>query len=311
MITAQQSKIGENTMVIDKMDKIYRLLQLHERLSRGETIVKSDVLAEFGIPDKTFQRDIDSLRNYYFEQGGRQLVYERKGNYYHLVESPEQLTKQEIFAVCKVLMESRAFNKAEFNGIISKLLHQCEPASKKAVQSLIANERVNYIPLQHGKAIIELLWSLGENIKSQNVVRFNYKRLDNMVHSREVKPVGIMFSEFYFYLIGFMADGSKKFPTVFRIDRISGLEQLEQRFSIPYAKRFSEAEFRKRVQFMYAGELRTVRFLYRGSLEALFDRLPTAQVEQQTDKGTIIRAETYGDGIYMWLRSQGDRVEML
>ena len=133
-------------MVIDKMDKIYRLLQLHERLSRGETIVKSDVLAEFGIPDKTFQRDIDSLRNYYFEQGGRQLVYERKGNYYHLVESPEQLTKQEIFAVCKVLMESRAFNKAEFNGIISKLLHQCEPASKKAVQSLIANERVNYIP---------------------------------------------------------------------------------------------------------------------------------------------------------------------
>lgn len=110
-------------MVIDKMDKIYRLLQLHERLSRGETIVKSDVLAEFGIPDKTFQRDIDSLRNYYFEQGGRQLVYERKGNYYHLVESPEQLTKQEIFAVCKVLMESRAFNKAEFNGIISKLLH--------------------------------------------------------------------------------------------------------------------------------------------------------------------------------------------
>lgn len=89
-----------------------------------------------------------------------------------------------------------------------------------------------------------------------------------------------MFSEFYFY------------------------------FEIPYRDRFNDGEFRKRVQFMYSGELKTVRFKYSGVLEAILDKLPTAKILSE-DKGTyVISAETYGDGIYMWLRSQGDKAEI-
>ncbi len=120
-----------------------------------------------------------------------------------------------------------------------------------------------------------------------------------------------MFSEFYFYLIGFMADDSKEFPTVFRVDRIIDFKKQDARFHIPYTERFSEVEFRKRVQFMYSGELRIVRFRYKGHLEAVLDRLPTAQVETHAEDGAIIKAEAYGDGIYMWLRSQGDKIEIL
>jgi hypothetical protein len=46
-------------------------------------------------------------------------------------------------------------------------------------------------------------------------------------------------------------------------------------------------------------------------LEAVLDRLPTAIVEKKTDHGVIIRAEVYGNGVDIWLRSQGDKVEML
>jgi predicted DNA-binding transcriptional regulator YafY len=284
---------------------------MHERLSRGEVIVKEETLSEFGVPTKTFQRDIDSLREYYACQGGRDLVYERKDNCYRLKERADKLTKQEVFALCKVLIESRAFNKAEFNSIIAKLLHQCDASACKAVKALIANEQVNYLPLQHGKPLVDTLWELAESVAAQTIIRFSYKRIDGVIRNHEVKPAGIMFSEFYFYLIGFMADDSKPFPTVFRVDRMSGIERLEKRFTIPYLERFSEAEFRKRVQFMYSGELRTVRFLYRGHIEALLDRLPTAQIEKRTDDGAVIRAEAYGSGINMWLRSQGDKVEML
>jgi predicted DNA-binding transcriptional regulator YafY len=238
----------------EKTDKVFRLLQMHERLSKGEPIVKGSALAEFGVPDKTFQRDIDSLRLYYAEHGGGDLVYDRKSNRYRLSAPPDKLTKREVFAVCKVLIESRAFNQQEFNSIITKLLQQCEAAEGKAVKSLIANEQV---------------------------------------------------------MVGDMADGSKPFPTVFRVDRMSRVERQSERFSVAYSERFSEAEYRKRVQFMYAGELRIVRFHYRGNLEAVLDRLPTAQIEQHTDDGAIIRAEAFGSGIDMWLRSQGDRVEVL
>ena len=87
---------------------------------------------------------------------------------------------------------------------------------------------------------------------------------------------------------------------------------LNEHFHVPYAARFEEGEFRKRVQFMFGGELRTIKFRYKGlNLEAVLDRLPTAEVIEQDESGYLIRAEVYGSGIDMWLRSQGDNVEVV
>ena len=73
-----------------------------------------------------------------------------------------------------------------------------------------------------------------------------------------------------------------------------------------------EGEFRKRVQFMYPGRLQNIRIRYTGaSVDAILDRLPTAKVLSQDHGAAIIEAEVYGNGIVMWLLSQGDRVEVL
>lgn len=295
----------------NKSDKACRLLQMNERLSKGEVIFKDKAIEEFCIPPKTFQRDIDSLRLYYTEHNNGELIYDRKLNCYKIVAKPSKLTKEEIFAVCKVIIESRAFNKEEFNEIITKLLCLCEVTESKEVKSVIANEQVNYIPLHHSTPLVKRLWELAECEKEQRIIKMTYKRADKTVNTYEVKPVGILFSEFYFYLIGFMADDSKPFPTTFRIDRIVDFLPTEQKFEVPYSKKFSETEFRKRVQFMYGGELRVVRFLYQGILEAVLDRLPTARIEKQTEEGVVIRAEAYGNGIDMWLKSQGENVKIL
>ena len=63
-------------------------------------------------------------------------------------------------------------------------------------------------------------------------------------------------------------------------------------------------------------KLRTVKFEYRGILEVVQDRLPTAEVVEYekmkdgTEKYTIT-AEVYGKGIDMWLKSQGDKVRVV
>lgn len=69
---------------------------------------------------------------------------------------------------------------------------------------------------------------------------------------------------------------------------------------------------------MYGGELRKVRFEYTGvDAEAVLDRLPTAVIEstrngeKKNEKVYVIRAEVFGDGIDMWLRSQGERVKVI
>jgi len=77
-------------------------------------------------------------------------------------------------------------------------------------------------------------------------------------------------------------------------------------------KRFQEGEFRKRVQFMFSGELATVKFwCARVALEAVLDRLPTAQVVKEDKDGVTVTAEVYGEGVIMWLRSQGDNVKKI
>jgi hypothetical protein len=61
---------------------------------------------------------------------------------------------------------------------------------------------------------------------------------------------------------------------------------------------------------MYSGELQRVTFEFSGpSLEAILDRLPTAEIISEKDGVYKIRTEVYGKGIQMWLRSQGDWIK--
>ena len=102
------------------------------------------------------------------------------------------------------------------------------------------------------------------------------------------------------------------FPTIYRIDRIQSLKVLDEQFHVPYADRFQEGEFRKRIQFMYGGKLRKIKFKYSGlSVEAILDKLPTARILSEEDGVYTISAEVFGDGIDMWIRSQGDMIEVV
>ena len=99
------------------------------------------------------------------------------------------------------------------------------------------------------------------------------------------------------------------FPTIYRIDRIRSFRVTEEHFTVPYKDRFQEGEFHKRVQFMYGGKLERIKFKYTGpSIEAVLDRLPTAEIVEQDENGWVVTAEVFGKGIDMWLRSQGEKV---
>ena len=130
-----------------------------------------------------------------------------------------------------------------------------------------------------------------------------------------MKPVGIMVSEYYFYLIAYIGDADKEhtgYPTIYRVDRILGFRALDETFYIPYKDRFEEGEFRKRIPFMYSGKLQKKTFIYKGpDIDAVLDRLPTAEAVKQQDGSYGVTVEVYGEkGLDMWLRSQGEYVEI-
>ncbi len=299
-----------------KNNKGFRLIYIYERLVKGEYLNRDNLAGFFNVTTKSIQRDISDLNNYLAEDYCKEVkscikYNKQKGGYYLVKFERDWFTKEEALAISKIILESRAFNKKELKILLDKFAGQVAPTDKNNFEKFIRNEEYHYIQLQHGKNIIEILWELSEYIAKTKQIMFDYERKDGVKKTHQVKPVAVMFSEFYFYLIAFMADETKKGVTVFRVDRISNLVELEDNFKIENKNRFEEGEFRKRVQFMYSGQLQKVKFKYNGpSLEAILDRLPTAEVSESKDGYSIIEAEAYGSGIFMWLRSQGTMVEL-
>ena len=305
-----------------------RLLSMHARLVEGKMLYKAEEAKRYGCSLRSIQRDIDDLRYFFFNQNEydgikQELVYDKKLNAYKLDPPLRKiLTNQEVFAVLKILLESRSLSKQELYPILEKLIDCCVPReNKKLVNDLIGNEKIHYIEPRHKKVVLDRIWDLAHAVKEQLVIDVTYMgNYGNKPVVRKLKPVGIMFSEFYFYLTGFIVPNENQklkmeveddlFPTIYRIDRIVDVTISDEHFRVPYAERFEEGEFRKRVQFMYGGKLQKIKFYFRGpSIEAVLDRLPTAQVLKQDEKGYLVQAEVFGKGIDMWLRTQGDWVE--
>ena len=312
-------------MAVIQEAKSSRLLLLYARLQSGQILKKKDLAREFNVTERSIQRDIESLRCFLSEaQIDADVVYDFQCKGYLLQQrNNTKLSNSEILAVCKILLESRSMRRDEMMPVLDKLIDCCVPEqSKKAVSSLIANEKFHYIEPHHGKRLLAGLWELGQAVQNHNVLELEYERLkEPKLVKRTVEPVGILFSEYYFYLAAFLRDVDREsrfdnkddpFPTIYRIDRIRSFRVLKEHFRVPYRNRFEEGEFRKRVQFMYGGKLQTVKFIYSGpSIESVLDRLPTAEVLEEKDGAYTVQAEVFGTGIEMWMREQGENVKRL
>lgn len=301
--------------------KSERLLQIYSRLVSGDVLPKKELAQQFHVTERSIQRDMESLRCFFAEQGLQQDIVYDKGERGYRLEQPALplLNNSEILAVCKILLESRSMRRDEMLPILEKLISYCVPErSKRAVTELLANEKYHYVEPHHGRPLLPGLWEIGQAVQNHQVMEIEYERLkEPKLVRRRVLPVGIMFSEYYFYLTAFLEDKTDfdnpddLFPTIYRIDRIRDFRVLEEHFKVPYKDRFQEGEFRKRVQFMYGGKLERIRFKYTGpSIEAVLDRLPTAEIVSQDETGWLVEAEVFGKGIEMWIKSQGNHITM-
>ncbi len=316
-------------MVEEKEGKSNRALSIYSRLMNGRVINKTEEAKRFGVSEKSIQRDIEQIRTFLDDQVAvdgipNTLVYDysKKGYFIEQTENAK-LSNDEVLAICKILLSSRAFTKKEMNGMLDRLIDCCVPEkNKKLVSDLVRNERYHYVELTHKQRVLDKMMLLGEAIENQFVIEYDYQGIQgHSAKHRIVEPYAILFSEYYFYLAGRIqnidqneafADPNDAYPTIYRIDRIKNLSVTDMHFNTPYKNRFEEGEYKKRIQFMFGGHLRKVKFTYSGhAVEAVLDRLPTARIVSEDDGKFIIEAEAFGDGIDMWLRSQGDMVTVI
>ena len=305
-----------------KGDKISRVLQIYSKLMDGYVVKKTDEARYYGVNERSIQRDIEDIRDFLDMDSKRMgsekaVIYDRQCKGYRLETLYKlKLKNSEVLALCKILLDSRAFTKREMEDMLDKLIGCCVPeCEQKLVKDLISNEEFHYIEPRHKSEFIDKMWDIGRAVHESRYIEIDYFRMkDKEIVHRKVMPVAVMFSEYYFYLTAFIDDEEVKkdfdvvndsFPTIYRIDRIRSFRVLDERYHIPYSSRFEEGEFRKRIQFMYGGKLQKVKFRYSGlDIDAVLDRLPTAKILDEEDGVYTVSAEVFGKGIEMWLRSQ-------
>jgi len=225
--------------------KDMRLLKLYNRLLKNDDIDVEEYAKENGVSTRTVERDIKCIKDFLAdnEDKSRELIRIKRKKKYQLSYSEDSvnLTKSEILAISKILLASRAFLKDEISLIIDKIVKQCGPGQDlDLIQELLKNEKSHYIELQHKKSFITHIWKLGQAIKDRKKVEIAYKKMDGNMVRRVIDPVGLMFSEYYFYLLAHIENIDKEkyfcnkddlYPTIYRLDRIEDFQVLNEKYT--------------------------------------------------------------------------------
>ena len=134
--------------------KIERVLGIYTRLMDGALINKSKEAVNYGVNERTIQRDIDDIRNYMdndVENTGiiNSVVYSKSEKGYRLEQVYRlKLTNGEILAICKILLDSRAFRKEDMTMHLISLFPAAFPkVIKSSLMSLSVTK--NFIMWNH------------------------------------------------------------------------------------------------------------------------------------------------------------------
>ena len=303
--------------------KQYRVLEIFFRALRGEDISVQKLADEYGVSTKSVSRSIADLKAFLADNrelvGNTELEYSHKDKCYRLFMD-EFLSSKELFVLVEVMIGARAFSRDELLILVDKLKRFTTGEDKQKLTELIRKELYHYPEVKHDcESVQNRLWQIINCITEKKEISIEYYRMDRKWVTHRLRPASVMFTDYYFYLIAFMCDGKTEKPYYFRLDRIKNITEHRKKFNTDDIPDFDEGLLRKRSLFMWPGELRTIRFEFSGpSVQAVLDKLPTAKIIERLgiDKQTgnnkyLIEAETYGDGIKMWLLSQGAWVKVI
>lgn len=297
--------------------KQYRVLEIFFRALRGENISVQELANEYGVSTKSIARNISDLKNFLADHrelvGNTELQYSYSDKCYRLFMD-EFLSSKELFSLVEVMIGARAFSKMELLTLVDKLKKFTSPEDRPKMNGLIRKELYHYPEVNHDcESVEDNLWKIVNCIIERKEISIEYYRTDRKWVTHRLRPASVMFTDYYFYLIAFRTDEETNKPYYFRIDRITRITTHRKKFDTFDTPEFDEGLLRRRSLFMWPGKLRTIRFEFSGpSVQAALDKLPTAKIiERLGGNKYLIEAEVYGDGIKMWLLSQGTWVKVI
>lgn len=294
--------------------KSTQILELYTRFQNGERLSKKEMVTILdGKSPRTIQRFISTINSFLSESDLEQQVqYDNDTNQFYMeYKNDKNFTAKQILLISKVLLSTRSLSNKEISTMLNTQIEMLTAEEQTVIKKSIESEVFHYNSELEEQGLLDIIWELNELILQKKVIEIEYSNAFNKVKSHIIKPFYVTFSEFYYYLIGAKENGN---ILIFRVDRILGLKARKMKFNAQLPQYMTEGELKKRIYFMYGGSLKTVQFEFSGGIiESVIDRFPTAKLlsKDYINNHFTVEVEVIGEGIIMWLLSQGSRVKVL
>ena len=296
-------------------EKINRMLMLYSTLMKGQIIYKNSFSMEYGISERSFDRDINHVRVFLSESfSGYELIYDRKQKGYRIknLNVSKNLSPMEIILLATILKETRCLREDEFDGLLFNIIETAEQRKKEQLRLMAKKIRTSYHPVHHDKALLKLFWDLQQCIYERNIIVLKYEKRNGEYVERRVCPLGIEFSEYYFYLIGMRTEKQYEYPAFFRLDRIESFQVTICRYEEDVLEKYKKFDLKQHLKYMQAGTLLTVTvWCENRAKENLLDVFEDCQIIKEEERGSLIAVKVFKEGFIQWVLGQGSGVIVL
>ena len=293
-------------------NKEERILKIFWDFLRGQDVRLVNLSKRFNVSTRTIARDIESLKCMLADDRelfrNAEITYDCQKRAYEMTIA-DLLKPEEMLVIAEILIGSRGLPKKELLEIVEKLRKHVSCIDENVLAKWMQKELFEYQEVIHDtENLTSNLWRLAVMIENKNLITVTYIKINKEQIKRKIFPEAIVFSEYYFYLAAHdIETDSMKF---FRVDRITDVvvhrEVYEGNINI------NEGKLRNQIQYMWKGDQNRIKFEYTGpSINAILDKIPTAEIISKNEHGYIVEAEVLGDSILFFLLSQGEWIKVL
>ena len=130
-----------------KNGEIERVLGINTKLLNGYIVNKAAEANEYGVNERSIQRDVDDIRNYLELEAVNSgcinnVIYDRLNKGYRLEKVQKRsLTDEEIVEICKILLKSQEIDSQEMSKMVENLISSCVPKNNKKIILELINQK--------------------------------------------------------------------------------------------------------------------------------------------------------------------------
>lgn len=294
-------------------NKSFRLLNIYERLQRGEYLSKSELAADYSVTEKTIQRDINDIRAYLIEthiyDNTITIKYDKFLNKYYMFSSGQNyISNDEALTICKILIENCSLPKEKLNEIISKILNILPIHDRTIINNAIASDMENYSPLQNDYDITLRVWDLTKYSQNNSLLFLSYFFPNQNKHNYLVYPVAVVYHMNSFFLIAYTKE-NHDFTTVFNFNEIIVVKPISRRTisdSDDDHPKSSQYSLEENSPF----EIKNVIFKYKGNFPSIILKFPTAELLYEHNGIRTIRIFYSEASTIDWLKSNNNVIDI-